>query len=133
MPAMPATPLATLLLLTLLAPPQAAAQALRYLQVEHAAVMQAGEQAMFLATCPDALRVMAGGYKLVASELPLRDIMMVESRPVPPLRQWAVTLLYEPPAPAALPAGELKIEVWAVCAGSAYGQPELLREHAPVF
>jgi hypothetical protein len=121
-------PLAALLMLTLLAPPLAAAQALRYLQVEHAAVMQAGEQAMFLATCPDDLRVMAGGYKLVASELPLRDVIMVENRPVPEQRQWAVTLLYEPLAPAALPAGELKIEVWAVCAGSADGQPGQLSQ-----
>jgi hypothetical protein len=120
---MPATPLATLLMLTLLAPPLAAAQALRYLQVEQATVVQAGEQAMFLATCPDNLHVMAGGYKLVASELPLRDVIMVENRPVPEQRQWAVTLLYEPAVPAAVPAGELKIEVWAVCAGSAHGQP----------
>ena len=117
-----------LLMLTLLAPPLAAAQALRYLQVEHAAVMQAGEQAMFLATCPDNLRVTAGGYKLLASELPLRDVIMVESRPVPEQRQWAVTLLYEPPAPAALPAGELKIEVWAVCAGAADSQPGQLSQ-----
>ena len=49
---MPATLLAALLMLTLLAPPLAPAQALRYLQVEQAAVVQAGEQAMFLATCP---------------------------------------------------------------------------------
>jgi hypothetical protein len=128
MPAMPATPLAALLLLTLLASPLAAAQTLRYLQVEHAAVVQAGEQAMFLATCPDGLRVMAGGYKLVTSELPLRDVIMVESRPVPEQRQWAVTLLYEPPAPVAVPVGELKIEVWAVCTGSTDGQPGQLSQ-----
>jgi hypothetical protein len=78
--------------------------------------------------CPDDLRVMAGGYKLLASELPLRDVIMVESRPVPEQRQWAVTLLYEPPAPAALPAGELKIEVWAACAGSAHSQPGQLSQ-----
>jgi hypothetical protein len=115
-------------MLTLLAPPLAAAQALRYLQVEHAAVMHAGEQTMFLATCSDGLRIMAGGYKLVASELPLRDVIMVESRPVPERRQWAVTLLYEPPVSAALPVGELKIEVWAVCAGSAHSQPGQLSQ-----
>jgi hypothetical protein len=120
---MPAMPLATLLLLMLLASPLAAAQELRDLQVEHTAVVQAGQQAMFLATCPDDLRIMAGGYKLVASELPLRDVIIVENRPVPERRQWAVTLLYEPPAPAAVPAGEVKVEVWAVCAGPALARP----------
>jgi hypothetical protein len=94
-------------MLMLLAPPLATAQALRYLQVEQAAVVQAGEQAMFLATCPDDLRIVAGGYKLVASELPLRDVIMVESRPVPEQRQWAVTLLYEPPAGPAEPEAAL--------------------------
>jgi hypothetical protein len=121
--AMPTTPLAALLMLLLLALPLAAAQELRYLQVEHAAVVQAGQQAMFLATCPEDLRIMAGGYKLVASELPLRDVIIVESRPVPERRQWAVTLLYEPPAPAAVPAGEVKVEVWAVCAGPGQSPP----------
>lgn len=126
---MPAMLPATLLLLMLLAPPLTlAAQELRYVQVEHAAVMQTGEQAMFLATCPDDLRVMAGGYKLVASELPLRDVVMVESRPVPALRQWAVTLLYEPPPPAAVPVGQMKIEVWAMCAGPGKSQPEQLSQ-----
>jgi hypothetical protein len=34
-----------------------------------------------------------------------------------------VTLLYEPPKPAAVPVGEVKIEVWAVCTGQAVGRP----------
>jgi hypothetical protein len=123
MPALPATPLATLLLLMLLAPPLATAQELRYLQVAQTGRLKAGEQAMFLATCPDNLRIMAGGYKLVTSELPLRHLLLVESRPVPERRQWAVTLLYEPPKPAAVPAGEVKLEVWAVCTGQAVGRP----------
>jgi hypothetical protein len=124
MPALPATPLATLLLLLLLASPRAmAAEDLRYLQVEQTGHLRAGEQTMFLATCPDDLRIMAGGYKVVTSELPLQDVIMVESRPVPERRQWAVTLLYEPPKPAAVPAGEVKLEVWAVCAGQVDGRP----------
>ena len=113
-------PLAALLLLASLlfaAPRDAAANALRYLRAEHAVVLHASEQAMLLATCPDGLQILAGGYKLLASELPLRDLALVESRPIPELRQWAVTLLYEPPAPAAAPAGEVKVEVWAVCSG----------------
>jgi hypothetical protein len=124
MPALPATPLATLLLLLLLASPRAmAAEDLRYLQVEQKGHLRAGEQAMFLATWPDDLRIMAGGYKLVTSELPLRNLLLVESRPVPERRQWAITLLYEPPKPAVLPAGEVKLEVWVVCTGQATGQP----------
>ena len=115
---MPATPLAALLLSLLLAQPlAAAAQELHYLRAEHTAVLRPAEQAMFLATCPAGLHILAGGYKLLAIELPLRDLAMVESRPLPGLRQWAVTLLYEPPAPAAAPAGEVKVEVWAVCSG----------------
>jgi hypothetical protein len=123
MPALPATPLATLLLLLLLAPPLATAQELRYLQVAQTGRLRAGEQTMFLATCPDDLRIMAGGYKLVTSELPPRDVILVESRPVPKRRQWAVTLLYEPPKPAAVAVGEVKLEVWAVCTGQAVGRP----------
>jgi len=111
-------PLAALLLSLLLASPlAAAAPELHYLRVEHTAIVQPSEQVMFIATCPDNLQILAGGYKLLASELPLRDLAMVESRPLPEQRQWAVTLLYEPPAPAAAPAGEVKVEVWAVCCG----------------
>jgi hypothetical protein len=99
---MPEKPLAALLLLMMLAPLPTAAQELRYLQVEQASRLAAGEHAMFTASCPDDLKIMAGGYKLLASELPMRDLVMVESRPVPELRQWAVTLLYEPSKPAAV-------------------------------
>lgn len=120
MPAMPAPLLAALLLL--LAPPLLAAQELRYLQVKQTGHLRAGEQAMFLATCPDDLRIMAGGYKLVESELSLLHLVLVESRPVPERRQWAITLLYEPPRPAVLPVGEVRIEVWAVCTGIAAGR-----------
>ena len=111
-------PLAALLLSLLLASPlAAAAPELHYLRAEHTAVMRPAEQAMFLASCPAGLQILAGGYKLLASELPLRDLAMVESRPRPPLRQWAVTLLYEPQAPATATAGEVKVEVSAVCSG----------------
>jgi hypothetical protein len=96
---------------------------LRYLQVEQTGRLQAGEQTMFLATCPEDLKILSGGYKLVTSELPPRHLLLVESRPVPERRQWAVTLLYEPPKPAAVPAGEVKLEVWAVCAGQVDGRP----------
>jgi hypothetical protein len=125
---MPEKPLAALLLLMMLAPLPTAAQELRYLQVAQASRLAAGEHAMFTASCPDDLKIMSGGYKLLASELPMRDLVMVESRPVPELRQWAVTLLYEPSKPAAVPAGEVKLEVWAVCLGRAKSQPGQLSQ-----
>jgi hypothetical protein len=43
------------------------------------------------------------------------------NRPVPERRQWAITLFYEPPNPAAVPTGEVRLEVWAVCTGQATG------------
>jgi len=91
MSARPAKLLASLLLM-LLASPLAAAQELRYLQVEQTGRLAAGEQTMFLATCPEDLRIMAGGHKLVTSELPPLHLVLVESRPVPERRQWAITL-----------------------------------------
>jgi hypothetical protein len=124
---MPARLLAILLLM-LLAPPLATAQELRYLQVEQASRLAAGLHAMFTATCPDDLKMMSGGYKMLASELPMRDLVIVESRPVPELRQWAVTLLYEPRPPTVVSAGEVKLEVWAVCLGQSKSRPGQLSQ-----
>jgi hypothetical protein len=104
-------------------PPLAAAQELHYLQVEQTGRLAAGEQAMFLATCPEDLKIVAGGYKLVTSELSPLHLVRVENRPVPERRQWAVTLLYEPPKPAVWPAGGVRLEVWVVCTGQATGRP----------
>ena len=97
------------LLLLLIIPLAATAHELHYRQIEHTAVVRAREQALFTATCGKGEQIMSGGYKILASELPIHDVVMVESRPVPQLRQWVVTLLYEPQAPAAVPVGEIKI------------------------
>jgi hypothetical protein len=97
--------------------------AVRFMALASDGANEVAALAVVQVLCPEDLKILSGGYKLVTSELPPRHLLLVESRPVPERRQWAVTLLYEPPKPAAVPAGEVKIEVWAVCTEQAVGRP----------